>query len=59
MEASIHKKPAIRNFFPDLSEEQRAEIEEFLDAYCEIVLEICERRENASFDIFDGDSPAS
>ena len=42
----------LRELYPQLSEAERAEVKEFLDAYCAIILQMCEReaRAEAPFD---------
>ncbi len=50
---STERQAAIRQMFPDLSEEKRREVQEALDSYCEVVLHIYERMERERRQRFD------
>lgn len=43
----------LKKLYPDLSDDERAEVREFLNAYCELVLRICEREERERRGLFD------
>jgi hypothetical protein len=46
-------------FFPSLPEEQREEMRDFLDGYCEIALEVFDRLERERSSNIDGSHKAS
>jgi hypothetical protein len=45
MEEPIDDDILLRELYPDLSDEERTEVKDFLNAYCAIILRICEREE--------------
>jgi hypothetical protein len=53
MEEPIDDDILLRELYPDLSDEERIEVKEFLNAYCAIILRICEREERERLGYFD------
>jgi hypothetical protein len=53
MEKPIDDAVLLMELYPDLSDEERTEVKEFLNAYCAIVLRICEREERERQGYFD------
>jgi hypothetical protein len=52
-ETSKQEEPSLRDLFPDLSEEQRNEVEETFHAYLEVAWRIYERLERERPEVFD------
>lgn len=53
MEDPVDDEVLLRELYPDLSDTERTEVKEFLNAYCAIVLRICEREERERQGYFD------
>ena len=49
----------VSELFPDLPEDQLAEVRETLDGYCQLLLQIFDRLERERRRHFDGDLPGS
>src|SRR5258708_10766871 len=49
----IEEDILLRKLYPELSDAERIEVKEFLDAYCALILRICEREEREQKGSFD------
>jgi len=53
MQEPVDDDILLKELYPHLSDEERIEVKEFLNAYCAIILRICEREERERQGYFD------
>lgn len=53
MKEPVDDDVLLKELYPDLSDDDRTEVKEFLNAYCALVLRICEREERERRELFD------